>query len=1131
MKSTLLFRGCLLSCAVAFLGCTTGSGSDPVTAPQGIAIAAVVAGAPTSPTSIQNDFEDGTTQGWQQFGGYPPNPTVANSTDIAFDGTHSLKTTNRSATYQGPGLQLTTSQVQPGVSYSLSLEARLVAGQSPTSLKITVQRTLSDGSNAYDTAVNSTNVTADGWVKMAATYSYSATNTSALVLYVESASANASYYIDSFSLTQITTYDFEDGTAQGWQSFGLSSTNPTVANSTDIGFNSAHSLKTTNRTANWMGPSLNVQSLLTKGATYQVTLSARLVTGQPADKLQMSVKRTTGGNDSFDNVGSGSNVDDSAWVTMSGIYTFTTDNTGLTFYVQSSGTSSFYIDTVSFVQVAPPPGAPGNTTGATSTFESNTVEGWTAHYSASTIAATSADARSGSFSLLASNRTASYQGPAYDVTNVMFNGSRYVVSLWAKVAPGQSSSSANLILSLDAKQGTLDKFITLVPATQVTSAGWVHFLSTYTVVDGNSSLTLYVESDGASAKTSFYIDDFSITYVPPGVAETNIPSVYQTLSQYFPVGAAVVPSDIQGQSAVLLAKHFNSMTSGNDMKWDTTEPTEGKFNFTQADAEVAFAQANGMLVRGHTLVWHNQIPAWVFKDASGNQASRDLLIQRIQNHIQGVMGHFKGKISAWDVVNEPMDPSDPSGFRQSPWYTIIGPEYISIALTAARAADPNAKLYINDYDTTNPPKRDALLALVNSLKTAQVPLDGVGHQMHSNVEYPSPQSLIDAVNLFDAAGVDNSITEMDVSIYSGTYSTPFPLYQDIPQSRHIMVGYSYMGFFNALKQLGTKVKSVTIWGTSDDKTWLNSLSKTDAPLLFDWSLKHKYAYWGVVDPLQLPGADLSATVTAASPVSAGQPITYGITVTNNADQHDQAYDPSDDDLPATNVTLTIPVPARTSYSSLTPAPGWSCSSPGAGGSITCTTASLAVGASAPFTLTVSQNDCSGMTAPGIVASATVGSATADPNPANNGSSAAALIIDTTPPQMSLAPSIAMSPPDHTYRTFTVANLVTSASDNCDGSVGIGSVVITQATSDEPDNGNGDGNTVNDIVIASDCRSVQLRSERAGPLNGRVYNITLRVTDASGNVTTQTVKETVPLSDTSGPAIDDGVQNTVRSACH
>ena len=133
--------------------------------------------------------------------------------------------------------------------------------------------------------------------------------------------------------------------------------------------------------------------------------------------------------------------------------------------------------------------------------------------------------------------------------------------------------------------------------------------ATYDQALANSSLTMYVETN--SGTPSFYIDDFKITYVPPAIAERDIPSVFQTLAQFFPVGAAVLPADIQGEPGVLLAKHFNSMTSGNDMKWDATEKTEGTFTFAQADAEVAFAKANNMRVRGHTLVWHAQTPAWV----------------------------------------------------------------------------------------------------------------------------------------------------------------------------------------------------------------------------------------------------------------------------------------------------------------------------------------------------------------------------------------------------------------------------------------------------------------------------------------------------------------------------------------
>src|SRR5262249_37007144 len=150
----------------------------------------------------------------------------------------------------------------------------------------------------------------------------------------------------------------------------------------------------------------------------------------------------TGGSSQFDTVMTISNVTDAAWVTASGLYSFTTDNSGLTFYVQTSGSASamasYYIDTVSFTLIAPPPGPPGNTTGASAGFESGTLEGWASRTGGEMVANSTADAHGGTHSLLTTNRTQTFQGPAFNVTNVMFNGSRYVVSVWAKLAPGQA---------------------------------------------------------------------------------------------------------------------------------------------------------------------------------------------------------------------------------------------------------------------------------------------------------------------------------------------------------------------------------------------------------------------------------------------------------------------------------------------------------------------------------------------------------------------------------------------------------------------------------------------------------------------------------------------------------------------
>jgi hypothetical protein len=140
------------------------------------------------------------------------------------------------------------------------------------------------------------------------------------------------------------------------------------------------------------------------------------------------------------------------------------------------------------------------------------------------------------------------------------------------------------------------------------------------------------------------------------------------------------------------------------------------------------------------------------------------------------------------------------------------------------------------------------------------------------------------------------------------------------------------------------------------------------------------------------------------------------------------------------------------------------------------------------------------------------------------------VTDDEAPVITTGGSITLWPPNHNYVTFNVTDLVTGASDNCDGSVGTGSVKITKVTSDELENSLGDGNTLNDIVIAADCQSVQLRSERVGRGNGRVYTITFEVTDASGNVATATAKVTVPKSQNGSPAVDDGPSYTVLSSC-
>jgi endo-1,4-beta-xylanase len=912
--------------------------------------------------------------------------------------------------------------------------------------------------------------------------------------------------------TSVVQNDFEDGTLQRWIPRGP----VTLTNTDEVpAHGGTRSLKTTGRTAGFHGPSLNAFGLLTKGATYQVTAWVRLVAGVSPTQISVTMQRTVSGSNSFDNIASSSatGVTDAAWVQLSGLYAFGgNDPSALLLYIESSSaTASYYVDDFSIVKIADPPGPPPNTDGLVSTFESGGREGWGPRIGDETVTVTSADAHSGANSLLTTGRTTAFRGVAVNVTNIMFNGSRYKVSLWAKLAPGEPPTQ--LRVSLQRNAGTISTFHQVVGNTNVTSGAWVRLTTTYDVALANSSLILYVESASGQPFSSFYIDDVQITFVPPPTIEPDLPSVFQAYADFFPVGAAVIPLEVTGVHADLLKKHFNSITSGNDFKWDATEPSEGTFRFTNADAQVSFAQANNIIVRGHTLLWHNQIPAWVFTDPvtggtmQPNDANKALLTQRLQNHIRGVAGHFVGKLYAWDVVNEVIDENQPDCLRRSTWYNIIGPQYLDIAFQTAREVDPNAKLFINEFNSTFGNKRACYFNVVRDLKARGVPVDGVGHQMHNNFEFPPVQGFTDTINMFATLGVLQHVTEFDVNIYSGSANTSIPNYDEIPLDRHVRVGYHYRDYFEAFKKLKDKIQSVTIWGLADDNTWLNSSGRINAPLLFDDQLKKKFAYWGVIDPLQLPGADLSTDVSVDSNTAlSGHDLSYTITVRNNRDNDQEPFLPADDDLPAENVSLVDAIPAGTVFKSLSAPAGWSCTTPAAGGTgnVNCTAASLPSGASAQFNLIVTVA-CPTPNNTGIANSATVASTTRDPNTAPNNTAAVNVQVSNPPPVISglSVDKPVLWPPNHMMVPVTLRY---SVSDNCDASL---KPVITISSNESVD-GTGDGDTSPDWEVI-DVNHVLLRAERAGNGSGRIYTITLTVTDSAGSSSSSSVIVRVPHS--------------------
>jgi len=663
----------------------------------------------------------------------------------------------------------------------------------------------------------------------------------------------------------VVSNDFEDGTTQGWIPRGP----VLLTNTTEAANTGTHSLKTTGRTAGFNGPALNLLGVLSPGTPYQVTVAVRLASGEPATQLIVTVQRTpSGGTNQFDRVvaSAATGVTDGGWVTLQGSYSFAGDVTGLLLYVESSSpTASYYIDDFSIV-VVPALGCsvPQDNSGIHTSFETGTTEGWGPRIGRETVTVTTADAHAGSYSLLTTGRQAAFDGTAINAAGKLCNGSRYVVNLWAKMAPGQPTSQ--LRVSIQRTLAGVTNFNTVVGNTTVSADQWVRLRATYDFVFNYSQLTLYVES--ASGTASFYIDDFDLSFVPPPVAERDIASVHETLAPYFPVGAAVWQGDLVGEHAFLLKKHFNSITSENDMKWSSLQPTEGNFTFATADAQVALAKANGMQVRGHTLVWHNQVPAWVFTAPDGSPMTptpenKALLLQRLESHLRAVVGHFRDDVYAWDVVNEVIDPSEADGFRRSPWFNITGTEYIGRAFQVVHEVAPDAKLYVNDFSTTDPAKRAFLFSLIADLKSRGVPVDGIGHQMHNNVDFPSAAAVLETVNLFADIGLDNQVTELDVSVYSNSFPGPVVAYEDIPADRFVRQAFRYRDLFQAFRYLSDKISSVTFWGQADDHTWLTSSGRVNGPLLFDTSLLHKLAYTALIDPSQLPGAGSTAVFSGA----------------------------------------------------------------------------------------------------------------------------------------------------------------------------------------------------------------------------------------------------------------------------
>jgi endo-1,4-beta-xylanase len=339
----------------------------------------------------------------------------------------------------------------------------------------------------------------------------------------------------------------------------------------------------------------------------------------------------------------------------------------------------------------------------------------------------------------------------------------------------------------------------------------------------------------------------------------------------------------------ILGSEFGQITPGNSMKWDTTEPTQGQFSYTRGDAVVSLARSNNQIVRGHTLVWHSQLPAWV------SNVPADQLLTVMRNHVTNEATHYRGQVVAWDVVNEAFE--DNGTRRQSVFQQKIGDSYIAEAFRAARAADPNAKLYLNDYNVEGlGAKSDAMFNLVQSFKSQGVPIDGVGLQAHLIVG-SVPTNIQQNIQRFATLGLDVAITELDIRM-----QLPRTAAKDTQQAT------DYRTVVNACLAV-TRCVGMTVWDYTDKYSWIPSVfSGQGAALPYDENLAKKPAYTAIstalggatpttpattpptstpttpptTPPTQPPGGAACTVTYSASNWGGGTGFTGSVTIRNNA---------------------------------------------------------------------------------------------------------------------------------------------------------------------------------------------------------------------------------------------------------
>ena len=342
--------------------------------------------------------------------------------------------------------------------------------------------------------------------------------------------------------------------------------------------------------------------------------------------------------------------------------------------------------------------------------------------------------------------------------------------------------------------------------------------------------------------------------------ENNSVGLKDAYKEDFLIGVALNTSQIEEQDSVqskLISTEFNSVTPENIMKSLLIHPNKDTYNFDLPDKLVALAEKNDMHIQGHTLVWHSQLSPF-FKEISDSTA----MVEALKDHINTIVGRYKGKINAWDVVNEALN--DDGTLRKTVFLDVLGEDYLSLVFNLTQKADPEVELFYNDYSMTNPNKRAGAIRIIKRMQEQGVRVDGIGMQGHWDLNRPSIEEIETSIVQYAELGIKVDITELDVSVipmpwdfsgadvnvkFESTDPTMNPYPKQLPNSIKDQLAKRYEDIFKLFLKHKDKINRVTFWGVNDGDSWKNDWpieGRTNYPLLFDRNNKKKKAYHSLI---------------------------------------------------------------------------------------------------------------------------------------------------------------------------------------------------------------------------------------------------------------------------------------------